>query len=152
MHIYESTATHCHVLTCISGFKRLWRISIVSYSLKDQVPGRQTVSHHLRGHWVNWAGCWSQRYLHNHIYALVFSICFWSLVTSGYLCINAHEIDRRFQEMKFDPFNVEAKREPSGCTSYTLYRAPVVQNLNRFIHRYLSTDMVWVVIYPVDTC
>ena len=81
-----------------------------------------------------------------------FSICFWSLVTSGCLCINAHEIDRRFQEMKFDPFNVEAKREPSGCTSYILYRAPVVQNLNRFIHRYLSTDMVWVVIYPVDTC
>ena len=29
-----------------------------------------------------------------------FSICFWSLVTCGYLCINAHEIDRRFREMK----------------------------------------------------
>ena len=52
--------------------------------------------------------------------------------------------------MKIDPFNVEAKKEPSGCTSYTLYQPPVVQNLNRFIHR--RTDMVRVVIYPVDTC
>ena len=42
--------------------------------------------------------------------------------------------------MKIDPFNVEAKKEPSGCTSYTLYQPPVVQNLNRFIHRW--TDMV----------
>ena len=63
-----------------------------------------------------------------------FSICFWSSVTCRYLCINAHEIDRRFQGMKIDPFIVEAKKEPSGCTSYTLYQAPVVQNLNRFIH------------------
>lgn len=34
--------------------------------------------------------------------------------------------------MKIDPFNVEAKKEPSGCTSYTLYQPPVVQNLNRY--------------------
>lgn len=68
------------------------------------------------------------------------SICFWSLVTSGYLCINAPEIDKRFREMKIDSFNVEAKKEPSGCTSYTFCKAPFVHNPNRFIHRW--TDMV----------
>lgn len=50
------------------------------------------------------------------------------------------EIDRRFREMKIDLFNVEAKKETSGCTSCTHYQAPVVQNLNRFIHQW--TDMV----------